>query len=75
MLTTSIQLNNGWLNKTSWESLTSVANILGVSNPSHNVVAIQSIATDQNSGITKFIVQNNGVWHINLATLNTLWGT
>lgn len=61
MWTTSIQLSNGWLNKTSWESLTSVANILGVSNPSHNVVAIQNIATDQKSGITKAVVENNGV--------------
>ncbi len=74
MLTTSIQLNNGWLNKTFWEYLTRVANILGVSNPSHNVVAIQNIATDQKLGITKVVVENNGVWHINLAAPNTLWG-
>jgi hypothetical protein len=73
MLTTSIQLTDGLLNKTSWESLTIVATILGLSNPSHNVVVVQNIATDQKSDISKVVVENNGVWHINMAAPNTLF--
>jgi len=40
----------------------------------NNVVAIQNIMAGQKSFIAKIIVKNNGVWHTNLATPNTLLG-
>jgi len=40
MSPTDIWPINGWLNNTSYEFLTSVAIVLGVSTPSQNVVAI-----------------------------------
>jgi hypothetical protein len=54
--------------------LIGVATILGVSMPSHNVVAIRNIATCQKLGITKVVVEINGVLHTNLGAPNTLLG-
>jgi hypothetical protein len=42
--------------------------------PSHNVVAIQNIVVGWKSCIAKVVVENNGVWHTNLITPNTLLG-
>jgi hypothetical protein len=39
-----------------------------------NIVAIQNITTSRKLGIAKVIVENNGVWHTNLAAPNTLLG-
>jgi hypothetical protein len=42
--------------------------------PSHNVATIRNIVAGWKLGITKVVVEKNGVWHTNLVAPNTLLG-